>query len=278
MSNKHYDEFCKATIPNLTLLDRALLGHYSQRFNEQKNPPHAWPPLSELLRITGAHEKSISRSLGRLTKRNLLIRVTVASKDRGLRAEYALNLILINSFIQVTDELPDKKQVTEQTQEGNPSVPISNPSVLEAEPYSYPKRIKPIKHKNVSIDAVRFYEVILKGIPKERRDEVTSGGNYEALLNELEALGLSRQAIRDHLNVTLWSSAKSVGAVVELRLKELVAERARVLALREQEAEIERLRQLEESKRLAEVATYDGVTKLANEVREAMKRNRLNRK
>ena len=264
MSNEHYDEFCKADLPELSLLDRTLLGHYCQRFSEKVSPPRAWPPLTELLRITGAHEKSISRSLGRLSKRSFLIRVTRASKVRGLKAEYAINRLLIKSYIKVTEELPKDKQVTEQTQEGNLSA-------LKVEPYGYSKRIKPI---NVRTDDDRFYEVILKGVPKERRHEVTAGANYVALLNELEALDTSPQAIHDYLNETSWNVAKSVGAVVEIRLKELVAQRIRVLALKAQEADTELLWRLEEDKRRTEAVTYDQALNYANKAREAMNRNK----
>lgn len=265
MSNDHYDELCKANIPELTLLDRALLGHYCQRFNDNVKPPRAWPPLTELLRITGTHEKSISRSLGRLSKRGLLIRVTRASKDRGLKAEYAINRRLIQSYIQVTEQLPNTAlQVTEQTQEGNLSVP-------KVEPHGYAKRIKPI---NVRVDDDRFNEVILKGVPKERQDEVKAGANYEALLNELEALGLSRHAIRDYLNETSWNVANSAGAVVVTRLKELVAQRTGVLALNDQRANTELLWRLEEEKRISEAVTPDQVELRVSEAREAMKRNK----
>lgn len=265
MSNDHYDELCKANIPDLKPLERALLGHYCQRFNANAVPPRAWPPLIELMRITGAHEKSISRSLGQLRKRGLLIRVTLASKDRGRRAEYAINRQLIRSYIQVTEQLPNTAlQVTEQTQEGNPSVP-------KEEPCGYPKRIKPI---NVRVDDDRFNEVILKSVPKERQDEVKAGANYEALLNELEALGLSRHAIRDYLNQTSWNVAHSAGAVVVIRLKELVAQRTRVLALRAQEADTELLWRLDEAKRISEAVTPDQVLLRSHEAREAMKRNK----
>ena len=55
MSNEHYNVYRKADIPNLTQLDRQLLGHYCQCFNLEVTPPRAWPPLSELRLITGAH-------------------------------------------------------------------------------------------------------------------------------------------------------------------------------------------------------------------------------
>jgi hypothetical protein len=64
MANEHYDEFCLASFPELTPLQRQLLGHYCTRFNESVIPPRAWPGLQELRNITNAHPKSISRALG----------------------------------------------------------------------------------------------------------------------------------------------------------------------------------------------------------------------
>ena len=233
MSNHHYDEFCKADIPELTQLDRQLLGHYCARFNEDVRPPRAWPPLYELKLVTGAHEKSISRSLGRLRRRALLLRVTLASKTKGLRAEYAPNLTLIKSY-----------QVTEQLAISNPTVLEGNSSVTTRSPSSYPKRIKPIKPKNVdkniqaspasprrwaTLNIERFYEVILEGVPSELRSTIKQGANYEALLDVAETLGLSHNAIRGHLNATNWQNVHSAGGIVLLRLQELIDERNRLL-------------------------------------------------
>jgi len=231
MSNHVYDEFCKADIPELTQLDRQLLGHYCARFNEDVRPPRAWPPLYELKLVTGAHEKSISRSLGRLRRRALLLRVTLASKNKGLRAEYAPNLTLIKSY-QVTEQLPISSdfidvQVTEQLAISNPTVLEGNSSVTTRSPSSYPKPIKPIKPKNVDID--RFNEVILEGVPSELRSTIKQGANYDALLDEAEALNLSRNAIRGHLNATNWQNVNSAGGIVPLRLQELIDGRKRNL-------------------------------------------------
>ena len=248
MSNHHYDEFCKADIPELTQLDRQLLGHYCARFNEDVRPPRAWPPLYELKLVTGAHEKSISRSLGRLRRRALLLRVTLASKTKGLRAEYAPNLTLIKSY-QVTEQLPNTSdfidvQVTEQLAISNPTVLEGNSSVTTRSPSSYPKRIKPIKPKNVdkniqaspasprrwaTLNIERFYEVILEGVPSELRSTIKQGANYEALLDVAETLGLSHNAIRGHLNATNWQNVHSAGGIVLLRLQELIDERNRLL-------------------------------------------------
>ena len=224
MSNRHYDEFCKADIPDLTPLDRQLLGHYCARFNEDVRPPRAWPPLYELKLITGAHEKSISRSLGRLRKRNLLVRITLASKDRGVKAEYAINLPVQTSH-KVTEELPNTSdfidvEVTEQVAISNPTALESNSSVTAKSPSGYPKRIKPIKPKTENI--ARFSS-ILEGVPKELRSRVQPGNNLETRLDKLATLNVTDEAIRATLNGNSWQGVTTPGAKVERVLDELIA-------------------------------------------------------
>jgi len=247
MSNKVYDEFCKASIPDLTNLDRQVLGHYCARFNETVNPPRAWPPRSELIRITGARDKSISRSLGRLTRRDLLIRVTLASKDRGLKAEYAVNRPLIRSFIQVTEELPNEYEVTDAVETGNPIALLSNSGapVKVLHGYAKPnKPNKPNKPKNVySYD--RFNELILKHVPKELRATITAGKNLDTLLDELSELGVTDQAIGSAINLITWTNVIKAGAIVSLTLTGLVEERKQALAREKYEADKRRELDLE---------------------------------
>ena len=273
MSNEVYDEFCKASIPDLTTLDRQLLGHYCARYNEEVNPPRAWPSRAELMRITGACDKSISRSLGRLSKRRLIFRVTLASKVRGLKAEFAINRSLIRSHIQVTEELPNTPlQVTEQVLQGNSVELVSNSPVPLEVLSGYAKPIKPIKPKNVDTD--RFNEVILKGVPSELRSTVNAGRNIEELLNVAESLGLTHNAIRDYLNGTHWQNVNSAGAIVLIRLGELITDRKKQLALAEQVAESNRLWALEQAKSERLKVSPERVGKYVNEALEAIRRNR----
>ena len=226
MSNEVYDEFCKASIPNLTILDRQLLGHYCTRFNETVTPPRAWPPLNELERITGAHEKSISRSIGRLNKRRLLVRVTLANKERGLKAQYAVNRPLIRSLIQVTDELPIRDvtglQVTEEPLISNPPIPISNPSVPKEEPYSYPKPNEPIKpiKRNYEINYERW-QVITSGLDENVKRFINPAPNTELLLDKLEHKGTRLTAIRDHLAKVNFSTSHKIGGLFVKTLEDL---------------------------------------------------------
>lgn len=244
MSNKVYDEFCKASIPDLTNLDRQLLGHYCARFNEKVNPPRAWPPRSELIRITGARDKSISRSLGRLTRRKLLIRITLASKDRGLKAEYAPNRVLIKSFIQVTEELPNEYEVSDEVHTGNPIAPLSYSGAPEKVLHGYAKPTKP--NKPINVDAYdRFNELILKNVPVQLRATITTGKNLDTLLDELSQLGVTDQAIGNAINLITWTNVIKAGAIVALTLSGLIEERKQALAREEQEAERNRKLDLE---------------------------------
>jgi hypothetical protein len=187
MANKHYDEFCEAFLPNLKPLDRQLLGHLSARYNETKSPPRAYPSLDELKRITGVHEKSISRSFGRLVKQGYIFRITKARK--GWQSEWGLNMPLIRTH-KVTDELPiDNKQVTEKSV-------IGNPTVLYGSPESYPKPIKPIK------PTTQLVTDLLSVIPKDKQFNVTS--EFVSMLEQLKQHGTSYNDLKADLKVLNW--------------------------------------------------------------------------
>ena len=189
MANKHYDEFCEANLPNLKGLDRQLLGHMCARYNESKTPPRAYPSLAELERITGAHAKSISRSIGRLIKNGYLFRVTKARIGR--QAEYAPNMARIREH-KVTHELPiDNEQVTEKAV-------IGNPTVLYGSPESYPKPIKPIK------PTTQLVTDLLSVIPKDKQFNVTP--EFLSLLEQLKQHGTSYNDLKADLKVLNWFS------------------------------------------------------------------------
>ena len=187
MANKHYDEFCEAFLPNLKPLDRQLLGHLSARYNEAKSPPRAYPSLDELKRITGVHEKSISRSFGRLVKQGYIFRITKARK--GWQSEWGLNMPLIRTH-KVTDELPiDNEQVTEKSV-------IGNPTVLYGSPQSYPKPIKPIK------PTMQLFDDLLSVIPKDKHFNATP--EFVATLEQLKHYGTSYIDLKAYLRGFNW--------------------------------------------------------------------------
>ena len=206
MANKHYDEFCEAFLPNLKPLDRQLLGHLSARYNETKSPPRAYPSLDELKRITGVHEKSISRSFGRLVKQGYIFRITKARK--GWQSEWGLNMPLIRTH-KVTDELPiDNKQVTEKSA-------IGNPTVLYGSPESYPKPIKPIK------PTTQLVTDLLSVIPKDK--QFTATPEFVSMLEQLKQYGTSYNDLKGDLKVLNWFSIHTPREFVIHLLKEKLA-------------------------------------------------------
>ena len=222
MANEHYDEFCLATYPDLTQLQRQLLGHYCARFNESVIPPRAWPPLRELENITGAHRKSISRALGVLTRKGYLRRVTLASLERGRKAEYAPNRDLIRSRIKVTEELPNipnvtHLQVTGDDVSSNATTPLSNPPVAITPPVSYPKPNQPNQPNNVD----RFNLVILNSLP-ERLRLVTPNKYLHKLLDECEESGILDD-VRSMLTDNRWDNVKdNPGGIVVNLIKQAI--------------------------------------------------------
>ena len=206
MANKHYDEFCEAFLPNLKPLDRQLLGHLSARYNETKSPPRAYPSLDELKRITGVHEKSISRSFGRLVKQGYIFRITKARK--GWQSEWGLNMPLIRTH-KVTDELPiDNKQVTEKSV-------IGNPTVMYGSPESYPKPIKPIK------PTTQLVTDLLSVIPKDK--QFTATPEFVSMLEQLKQYGTSYNDLKGDLKVLNWFSIHTPREFVIHLLKEKLA-------------------------------------------------------
>jgi hypothetical protein len=206
MANKHYDEFCEAELPNLNRLERQLFGHICARYNESKTPPRAYPPLAELKRITGAHEKSISRAIGCLIKKGFLFRVTKARIGR--QAEYAPNMARVKE-LKVTHELPiDNEQVTEKAV-------IGNPTVLNGSPDSYPKPNKPNK------PTTQLFNDFLSVIPKDKH--FTATHEFLSLLEQVKQYGTSYNDLKAHLRVFNWFPIYAPKEFVISLLKEKLA-------------------------------------------------------
>lgn len=223
MSNHDYELFTKATITDLSLLERQILGHYCQRLSDKASPRKAWPPRDELIRITGAHNKSISRALSQLVKKGYLFRITLASKERGKRAEYGVNLELLKSY-QVTAELPITNsdtplEVTPEYPIGNPVVLESNLAVLIREPVSYPKPNKPNK-PNKRTNWQRW-EIITSDLPHNVKSLINAAENSENLLDELVRQGTSLKVIREAVAKVDYANSYKVGGLFVATLEKL---------------------------------------------------------
>jgi len=227
VSNVHYDLFCLAEIPDLTILDRQLLGHICTRFNENAVPPKAWPGEAELKRITGATPEGNSRSIGRLVHKGFVYRITKPSKGngrtRGNRSEVAPNLSLIASHVHITDGLSitNKKvlklyeKLTERTSLDSPATVLDNPADAITYPTGYAKRIEP-NNLVKRIDTKRWLIIVSK-IPTEFRTFINPGQNYEVLLDQCNANGRSNEDIADAIGrINFYGSHKKGGLLSDV--------------------------------------------------------------
>ena len=233
MSNVHYDLFCLAKLPpELTGLDRQLLGHLCTRYNENETPPKAWPGADELERITGAKPESNSRAIGRLIDEyTLVLRVTRAVKGkggkRGNRGEYAPNLKLIASYI--TDELSIKnkkvlalyRNLTGENAIDNPPAEVINPTDANTYPTGYAKRIEPIEpiYKRIDTDNVNRinfdrWNVVTSELPDSVKKLIKPGRNYETFLDQCETNGMRITEIRRAVSAINYSNAYRVGGLL----------------------------------------------------------------
>jgi hypothetical protein len=149
---------------------------------------------------------------------------------------------LIKSFIQVTEELPNEYEVSDEVDTGNPIAPLSNSGAPEKVLHGYAKPNKPNKPINVhSYD--RFNELILKNVPFQLRTAITAGKNLDILLDELREIGVTDQVIGNAINLITWTNVNKAGAIVALTLSGLIEERKQALA--REEREVERNRKLD---------------------------------
>ena len=242
MSNEHYDAFCEADLSsfNLTQLELQVFGHYCTRFNPSAVPPKAWPPVAELERITGTHPNSISRALGHLVKKGLLIRVTYPKKGtphaRGNRAEFAINVNLLKSHNYLTDGLSEQnsdwlEHLTGQTAIHNPGEALDNPGEAFTYPMSYAKPNKPINLINVNkrlyseplkVNVERWL-LVSKDLPKYVLDKWTHSRESEELLTLiLEQPEMTLSGLRKRLGaINFGNSYANTGLLLDA-LRELV--------------------------------------------------------
>ena len=191
---------------------------------------------------------------------------------------YRIDMKAIEALASVHLSAPTASSVQPSADLGEPEnierVPESSSVCTEVQAYKHNKHLININKRKTDINTERFNEVILKGVPSELRSTVNAGRNIEELLNEAESLELSRNAIREHLNITHWQNVNSAGAIVLIRLQELITDRRKQLALAEQLAEKRRLWALEQAESERLKVSPERVDKYVNEALEAIRRNR----
>jgi hypothetical protein len=228
---------------------RNLLGEISRSRPKLIKPGHRsilWPILSqpngcfvgedELADQAGLAVGTLATYLRELTSLNLISREQTFAR-KGIRQCYRVELSGLYELIRVSPDTPLSKPsslmgVTESvvpiTESVNASYPIH--------PYREEREYKEERVNNSQpvFNHSRFEEYVLLALPKDVRQLVTPGKNFEQLLDELGTLGALRD-VPGALNRTTYDPSRNPGGLVLRLLNDL-------LTVTKSQVENERLR------------------------------------
>ena len=215
---------------------RNLLGEISRSRPKLIKPGHRsilWPILSqpngcfvgedELADQAGLAVGTLATYLRELTSLNLISREQTFAR-KGIRQCYRVELSGLYELLRVSPDTPLSKPnslmgVTESvvpiTESVNASYPIH--------PYREEREYKEERVNNSLpiFNHSRFEEYVLLALPKEVRQLVTPGKNFELLLDELETLGALRD-VSGALNRTTYDPSRNPGGLVLRLLNDLL--------------------------------------------------------
>jgi hypothetical protein len=195
----------------------------------------AYPGLEGLTRVTNLKRSAQMKNISQLKKEGWIIQLKRG--QTGQRAEYKV-LFIESDLYRCQCITPCRKQVstlvTESLQLDNQQGPMES---VAASSELHPKRRTKLTNRTTKkIDQERFDFVISK-IPLDERVQISSGSNYESLLDELIDVGIPLTQIRDFLGSQNWTTSNAPGGLLQTILKKYLIEmskpkRAGVLTIR----------------------------------------------
>lgn len=274
MSNKHYDAVVKNPVKGLRGTKKIVLLHLCHRYDTRpmvdgkpnKGYLKSYPGMIELCNVTGVSRQAVNTATESLIADGLIIRLTIGKPGRQAEFQpvYAMKLldehVNIGLHVSKSSKVADSDKIETVTRKPGLQIVSRKIDTISIE-----------SNKSTEPYIAERFSSILKGVPTELRSTVRAGSNIEELLNEAETLGLSRNAIREHLNVTHWRNVESAGAIVLIRLRELIAERTKQLKEAEQLAETNRQWAIEKAEREQLKSLPEVQEKFANTARELMR-------
>lgn len=190
MSIKETNAYLNTGLPpgvKLTGLQYGLFFHLCYRYDDRKGKGSAYPGMSEFIRATGMRRSTIQTALGKLKALGLITQTQKGYRTK--RAEYvptyALNLVYKSVSYTDTIESNVSRVAIESVSPSEEKCPVDGLKVLPI-----PVTISTVSTVNTSkYDLLRFNK-ILKAIPEHLR-QVTPGKNFERLLDQCDALGVT---------------------------------------------------------------------------------------
>lgn len=202
--------------PSVTLTYLILASRYQ---NETKR---AYPGLEGFMRVTNLKKSAQMKNISQLIKEGWIIQTKRG--QTGQRAEYKV-LFIESDLHRCQCVTPCGKQGSNLLLESiDFGTREDSPQSATASTELHPKRRTNLTNKTSSkIDQERF-DFILSKIPKDKREQITSGDNCEVFINALLDKEVPLTQIRDFLGSQNWITSNSPGGLHHSLLKKYLIE------------------------------------------------------
>jgi hypothetical protein len=167
--------------------------------------------LDELANQAGLSNDTTKAYLRALTKLSLIDREQSYAR-KGLRQCYRVNVSALTNFVRVLPDTPFNNSVMGVTNTAKGVTKLANGS-HPIHPYK--------EYKDYKYDKERFDKLITY-LPKDVRQYVKPGKNYEERLDELERRGITLEAVGVYLSKQNFATSHKIGGLISSFLDELL--------------------------------------------------------
>jgi hypothetical protein len=188
----------------------------------QNKTKRAYPGLEGFMRVTNLKTSAQQKNITQLKKEGWIIQTKRG--QTGQRAEYEV-LFIESDLYRCQCVTPCGKEASNPVTESlQLDKRLGSQESATASTELHPKRRTKLTNKtNRKIDQERFDFVISK-IPNKQREVISSGTNYESLINALLDASVPLTQIRDFLGSQNWTTSNAPGGLLESVLRKYLME------------------------------------------------------
>lgn len=188
----------------------------------QDETKRAYPGLEGFMRVMNLQKSAIMNNLTQLQKEGWIIKTKRG--QTGQRAEYKV-LYIESDLYRCQCDAPCNKQGSISIRDSFHPDTQENPlEMATASTGLTPKRRTNLTNKtSQKIDEDRF-DLVLSRIPGHIRNQISSGNNYEILINDLLDKNVPLTQIRDFLGSINWTTSTAPGGLLLSTLRKYLVE------------------------------------------------------
>jgi hypothetical protein len=190
------------------------------RYDTREGKKSAYPGMAEFMRAIPKSRSTIQDALKELLEKGLIIQIQKGY--RNFRAEYVPTFIFRNYGLESVG-VPDTNEIV-AVEDVSPLPVISDATTVVKSPVisekvsGLPDVLNTLNtlhtSKYVSKVNVERWNVVISEIPKNLHRYIKTGGNYEKLLDQCEANGMTPNEIRRAIGERNYENAYKVGGLL----------------------------------------------------------------